>query len=189
MTKKKSGDYEVGYGKPPKGGQFPPGVSGNKGRRKRLETQAEIIARTRDDRVEINGKLITKFELVWLQVMNQTIKSGKPRDFKILMEIMEKYGALPKADQWEDARGAADKVIEKMRNNFLATKNIDPADFEEHCRHNREEAQLVMSCPHCGPALKEGWTKKIYKDLAKRVGKSNLHEEAEGLHMKDDRKK
>ena len=36
-------EYKVGYGRPPKHSQFPPGVSGNKGRRRRKETPAEIL--------------------------------------------------------------------------------------------------------------------------------------------------
>lgn len=35
MTKRKNGDYEVGYGKPPRSGQFPQGQSGNPTGRKR----------------------------------------------------------------------------------------------------------------------------------------------------------
>src|SRR3546814_5598759 len=60
---RKTDDYEVGYGKPPKHSQFPPGVSGNKGRRRRAETPAEIIARIRDDKVMVNGKRVSKIEL------------------------------------------------------------------------------------------------------------------------------
>lgn len=182
-------DDGVGYKKPPKHSQFPPGVSGNTGRRKRPETHGEIIARIRDEQVMVGDKLMTKFELAIMQVVNQTIKSGKPRDLKIMLELLEKHGAITQGDPWADARGAADKVIEKIRNNFLATKNIDPADFEEWRHHELEEVRLVISCPQCGPALKAGWTSNDYKELTKRIGKTFLHGEVEHLHSKGGWKK
>jgi len=75
--KRKTDDYEVGYGKPPRHSQFPPGVSGNKGRRRKTENSAEIVARVRDELVLVNGKHVTKFELAVQQTVNQTIRSGK----------------------------------------------------------------------------------------------------------------
>ncbi len=179
-------DYEVGYGKPPKRTQFAPGVSGNKGRRKRPETQAEIIARIRDELVEVNGKLVTKFEVAIHRAFNQALLSGKIRDLQILLELLDKYGALPKADQWAESKANADNVIEKIRNVFLKTNDIDPADFEERRLQEREDALLVTSCPHCGPALKFRWRSTAYRDLAKRIGKTGLHKEVERLHSKRD---
>ncbi|WP_368507586.1 DUF5681 domain-containing protein [Bradyrhizobium lupini] len=45
MTKRKSGNYEVGYGKPPRERRFKPGRSGNpRGRPKKCPTMLELFA-------------------------------------------------------------------------------------------------------------------------------------------------
>jgi len=139
--------YEVGYGKPPKRTQFAPGISGNSGRRKRPETSAEIVTRIRDEKIEVNGRLVSKFEIVIQRAFSETIKTGKARDLKSLLEILDKHGALPKADQADDSREKAEKVIEKLRSSFLAHYDIDPEDYEEIRRLSRQEIELIMACP------------------------------------------
>ncbi|WP_260929348.1 DUF5681 domain-containing protein [Novosphingobium sp. 9] len=93
-------DYEVGYGKPPVHTRFKPGQSGNKGRRKKKlrETRKDIVRRIRDEKVRVNGKWITAFELAVRSTFNQTIKSGKPRDLKMLLELLSSYNAGPEDD-------------------------------------------------------------------------------------------
>jgi hypothetical protein len=172
-------DYEVGYGKPPRHSQFPPGVSGNKGRRKRPETQAETIARVRDERVMVNGKPMTKFEMMIHQVFNQTIRSGKPRDLKALLELLDKHGAIPEADRWAEVQAGADSVMEKIMTIFDRTYDIDPADTAELKRLSGEEAAHVMACSHCAPHLKAQWKKEERKALSERHGKTGLHTQVE----------
>lgn len=178
MTKKK-GDYEVGYGKPPRHSQFPPGVSGNLGRRKRPESQKEIVARLRDEPVEVNGQKVSKFELAVAQTINQTIRSGKPRDLKLLLDLLEQYGALPEADQYAEAQRGANAVFEKIKNYRMRQLGRDPADFDELDRIACAEAEQVMACTRCGPALKKQWATPERKDLSKRFDKSPLHRQVE----------
>lgn len=120
MTKRRD-DYEVGYGKPPKHSRFPPGVSGNKGRRKRPETPAEIVARIRDEKIRVGDRYVGRFELMIMQVCNQTMRSAKPRDLKLLLELLDKYGALPEADRWAETKAGADAVMDKIFNIFDRT--------------------------------------------------------------------
>jgi hypothetical protein len=181
MTKKRD-DYEVGYGKPPKHSQFAPGVSGNKGRRKRPETPAEIITRISEEKVLVNGKLISSFELAIRQTFAQTIRSGKSRDLTILLELLAKHGAMPEADRWAEQKAGADHVMEKILTIFDRTNDVDPADVAELEQYARDEVRLVMSCPHCGPELRTRWRKKERKDLAKRYGQTRLHGQVEDCH-------
>lgn len=182
MTRK-TDDYEVGYGKPPRHSQFPPGVSGNKGRRRKTENSAEIVARVRDEMVLVNGKHVTKFELAVQQTFNQTIRSGKPRDLKLLFDLLDKHGGVPEIDRQAEAEAGADAALQKIFSIFDRTFDIDPADSAQLDRHSREEARLVMSCPHCGPELKTGWGKKERKALSERVGKTGLHSQVQSAHM------
>lgn len=172
-------DYEVGYKKPPKHSQFPPGVSGRTGRRKPAEAQAEIVARVRDEPVEFNGKLISKFELTLMRVMNETLRSGDPRDLKILLELLDKHGALPHADLRAQAEAGANQVIEKIKNSYLNRHNIDREDFEARRALEREEVQIILSSPDSITALKALWARPDYKEVTKRVGKTSLHGDVE----------
>lgn len=171
-----SGSYDVGYGKPPKHSQFMPGQSGNKGRRKkRSETQAEILARIRDELITVNGRTMTKFELAVTATLNQTIKSGKPRDLKVLLELLNRHGAMPEADYSAHAAAEGKAVVEKLFNIFDRTYDIDPADREAVKRLEAEELQIVLGCAHCSNELRRRWSDPDYKDLAKRYSPTRLH--------------
>lgn len=170
------GGYEVGYGKPPKHSQFMPGQSGNKGRRKRRpETQAEIVARIRDEPVTVNGRTMTKFELAVTATLNQTIKSCKPRDLKVLLELLDRHGAMPEADYVAHAAIDAEAVVEKLFKTFDRTYDIDPADREAVKRLGAEELQIVLGCSHCSNELRRRWSDPDYQDLAKRYSPTRLH--------------
>ena len=179
MTDKRDprgGDYEVGYGKPPRHSQFMPGQSGNKGRRKkRPETQAEIVARVRDEPVTVNGRSMTKFELAVHATLNQTIKSGKPRDLKLLFDLLDQHGAVPEVDRAAEAREGADLVLQKIFTIFDRTHGLDPADGEVVKRLEAEELQVVLGCHECGGTLRGRWKDPAYKALVKRYGPTGLH--------------
>lgn len=170
------GDYEVGYAKPPRHSQFMPGQSGNKGRRKkRPETQAEIIARVRDEPVTVNGRTMTKFELAVHATINQTIKGGKPRDLKLLFDLLDQHGAMPEVDRAAEAREGADLAIRKIFTVFDRLDGRDPADGETVKRLEAEELQIVLDCPHCSETLRRRWNDPAYKALVARYAPTGLH--------------
>ena len=174
----KGGDYEVGYGKPPKHSRWVPGQSGFKGRKKKpAETQAEIIARQRDELVIVNGNPMTKFELAVASTVNQTIKSGKPRDLKILFDLLEKHGAMSKGNWAAEMTANADKTMQKIGQIVERTLNIDPKDAAMLDKLNAEEAMLVMSCSHCNDALRRRWADPEYKALTERYHATRIHDE------------
>lgn len=172
-------DYEVGYGKPPKHSRFPPGVSGRSGRPKKTENYKNMIARVRDEIVEISGKKMTKFEVAVIQVMNQTIKSGKPSDLKVLFELLEKHGALPEADLRAEAEAGAKKVIEKLRDSYLKMHNLNPDDYKLKKAFNREQLEIILSSSDLMAKLRAFWSRADYKDASKRIGKTSLHQEVQ----------
>ena len=169
------GDYEVGYRKPPKHSQFVPGQSGYKGRRKATETPSEMVRRVRDELVMFQGRMVTKLELAVLSVMNQTIKGGRYRDLRLLFDFLDKHGALPKGDEAAKSRAAADKVIAKIEDIFNKTHDINPEDSAALEKLQRQEAQIVMNCRHCGPSLKARWAEPSYLALRKRHCGTGLH--------------
>lgn len=69
--------YEVGYGKPPKSGQFKKGVSANpKGRPKGSKNLATVVLRESRQLVRLNGprgnRKVTKLEAAVMQLSNKS---------------------------------------------------------------------------------------------------------------------
>ena len=175
-------DYEVGFGRPPKHARFVKGESGNKGRKKkRPEFQTELIARIRDERVTINGVSMTMFELAFRGVIQNTIKRGTVRDLTALMELLQKYGAVPQAEAAAEARAAGEKVIQKLWKIFDRTHDIDPEDVVELDKLAAEEAAIVMKCPTCSPPLRQRWNLPKRRTLGERYGTSGLQKDVETL--------
>jgi hypothetical protein len=88
--------YEVGYGKPPKSGQFTKGNSGNpKGRPKGSKNLASIVMQECGQRVRVNGprssRTVAKLEAVVMQLGNKAAQGDlrATRDFLPLVERSE----------------------------------------------------------------------------------------------------
>jgi len=177
-NRKGTGEYDVGYGKPPKHGQFLPGQSGFKGRKKKVPPSAkEIVGRVRDELapVEFNGRQITILELAIRTVFNATIKGGKVRDLKVLFELLDKYGALPQADLAAESEANAQKAMKKILDFFDRTHGIEPEDVASVKHDEAEEARIVMTCPSCGPKLQDRWRNPERKARTKREMTTRLH--------------
>lgn len=90
-----SADYEVGYGKPPRGSRFQPGVSGNpKGRPKRRATSQESFQKVLNLPVVISEggrkrKISTQEAL--FRRMRRGALEGDARDRRAYLEAMERY--------------------------------------------------------------------------------------------------
>lgn len=177
--KKPKGEYEVGYCKPPKRSQFVPGQSGNKGhKKKRSPTTQEIVANARDAVVTVGGVEMSKFQLAIESTFNQTIKGGKPRDLKVLMELMRDYGGLTAGDLAAEMEAGAKEVQDKIWAYFLRERQIDPADVELHKTFQAQEIAVVMGCSCCAPDLRRLWSNPVYKGVAERYGQTAIHKVA-----------
>jgi hypothetical protein len=99
MHRDGEGDYEVGYGKPPKKSQFRKGQSGNpKGRPKGSKNLAGLFRSICNERVRITGrygtaKYMTKLEASITQLVNKAA-SG---DLKAIREIVYLSKQFPQA--------------------------------------------------------------------------------------------
>ena len=107
MSKHK--DYDVGYGKPPKSGQFKPGQSGNpKGRPPRRSTDVmeafENVFLTRE-KVKIGDHegYYAGIDLVFMKMKERAVKSNNAADRKIFIEMLVKMGLQDRFDDlWDD---------------------------------------------------------------------------------------
>ena len=120
---KPTGDYEIGYGKPPRHPGFPKGRSGNpKGRPKGSKNLATLVAEALDEKVQVteDGKRrrITKRELVIKQLVNKSAAADL-RAIKQLTDIVqgvERRSEVSPAPQPRPAFTAADEeVIAELR--------------------------------------------------------------------------
>ena len=87
------GDYEVGYGKPPKSTRWKPGQSGNpKGRPKKTKDFDKLIDRELSETVRITdggeSKVVTKRELIIKRLINEALKGDKAA-LKLTLNFMK----------------------------------------------------------------------------------------------------
>jgi len=118
-----TGDYVVGYGKPPRHPGFPKGRSGNpKGRPKGSKNFATLLAEALDEKVQVteDGKRrrVTKRELVIKQLVNKSA-SADLRAIKQLTDIVQgiegRTGALPTPPSPPAFTAADEEVIAELR--------------------------------------------------------------------------
>nr|WP_298899173.1 DUF5681 domain-containing protein [uncultured Altererythrobacter sp.] len=93
------GDYEVGYGKPPKSTQFKKGNTKGKGRKKGSKNLKTIVNETLGMKVKVKTagkvKTISKFEAGLHQLATKH-SQGDPKAIAKAIELFERYG--PKED-------------------------------------------------------------------------------------------
>lgn len=90
-----SGDYEVGYGKPPKHTQFPHGNGPGKGKPKGAKNLKTIVTSVTGAKVssKANGKIkkISKIEAAMIQLANKAA-AGDLKAIEKLIALYERYG-------------------------------------------------------------------------------------------------
>lgn len=89
------GDYEVGFGRPPKHTQFKPGRSGNaKGRPRKSKELHKLIQAELDTTIPVQEagreKRITKREAIVKQLVNRAIK-GDAKASQFVLAHLEKH--------------------------------------------------------------------------------------------------
>jgi hypothetical protein len=112
---------EVSYGKPPKGRRFAKRQSGNpKGRPKGSKNLATIVAEQSRQRVHVNGRLMTKLELIVTQLANKAAKGDlrSQREYLSLTRNVEEAsssGLSPTTTNEADQK-VLKSVIDRLKN-------------------------------------------------------------------------
>ncbi len=102
MTKKKSGDDEVGYGKPPKQTRFKPGESGNpKGRPKKAKAGPPDVAEILSEEIAVKNAGVSRkmrpFEAGVRQLVSQALNDKKLDATLEFVRLCEKHGIVAPA--------------------------------------------------------------------------------------------
>jgi hypothetical protein len=119
--KRPPGDYEVGYGKPPKETRWQNGQSGNlKGRppkeEKKERTVVEILDRLLEAKVTVRDgagtRKVSRLEVLLIRAIEKA-GNGDLRALKVLIAMRERYPTLPRERAEATAIDADDlKIIE-----------------------------------------------------------------------------
>ena len=115
MAKKKKGDYEVGYGRPPKKTQFKKGKSGNpKGRPKRRLDVASTLERTLAEQIAIlDGEQMQEMsagEAVLYKQIRKAMK-GDQTAFDLVMRQAQRHRLLREETRRDNSRSPKRLVI------------------------------------------------------------------------------
>lgn len=139
-------DYEVGYKKPPKSGQFKPGQSGNpKGRPKGKPSAAETIDRLMRQKIRVKdgGQVIelSRFEALGRRIIDDALK-GNARATDQVLKLMaigsaSSAQATPSDGTEPDHMADLEALKELFRQNDLDPSLLgDAEDGEAGCDDN-----------------------------------------------------
>ena len=110
-----AGDYETGYGKPPKASQFKKGKSGNpKGRPKGIKNFATYLEEMLKSKVSVKTdgvlKKLNTTQAALAQLRLKALK-GNPRALEKLLDYAERFGADQDAKESEKTITREDQTI------------------------------------------------------------------------------
>jgi hypothetical protein len=124
MPSEKKGDYEVGYGKPPRDTRFPKGQSGNpRGRPPGAKNLKTLLSEALNEPVIVteNGgcRKVTKRQAIVTQLVNRSATADF-RAIKILLDIVRdiERQTEPTAPETSDFSEADEKVLEQIKARF-----------------------------------------------------------------------
>ena len=110
-----TGDYEVGYARPPRHSQFKAGNPGNpNGRRKRQSTLREIVLRdaARSVRIQVGDKIETVANIESIvRKLGQEARSGDQRAQRMYIDLVLRLSSADDAAVADDDLKAADMEI------------------------------------------------------------------------------
>jgi hypothetical protein len=127
MSRDAPGDYQVGYGKPPRHTQFKRGQSGNpRGRPSGSKNFATLLSEVLNEPVVVTEKggrkTMTKQHAIVTQLVNQSLKGNLPAT-KLLIERQQEVEGRSEPETAESLFGSADKkVIEQLRTRLSSKK-------------------------------------------------------------------
>lgn len=102
MTKRKSGYYEVGYGRPPRDRRFKPGQSGNpRGRPKKSSSLLELFAcelKRRRTIVEDGQRLRVQTDIILIKRIIDLALKGDMRALRMTMALIEQVREIASAN-------------------------------------------------------------------------------------------
>jgi hypothetical protein len=128
-------DYEIGYGGPPKDGQFKPGKSGNpKGKPKRRRKVRTVIEEALDQKIKIRerdrSRSVSKLEGIVMTMVNKALQ-GDAKAQSNLMGLLRSAGLISEAPEPTNAEPVTahdDEIIADFLRRRERSTEITPPD-------------------------------------------------------------
>jgi hypothetical protein len=135
--------YDIGYGRPPKKGQFRPGQSGNPtGRRKASPTIGVRLQELMNSKITVteNGRSrrISRLDVMLRQLTNDAMRGDK-RAFKLLMEFLHRYDAAVEGTVRSEEMASEDLEILSDYLRKIGSSNSGSKDSSDEGDDNGEE--------------------------------------------------
>jgi hypothetical protein len=126
--------YEVGYGRPPKGGQFTKGKSGNpKGRPRGSKNLATIVLRESRRSVLVNGsrgtRTVTKLEATVMQLVNKAAQ-GELRAAREFLPLVHRSEEAVSAESAPLVLHELDQRVMQSLRRRMERMKVEPADSQ-----------------------------------------------------------
>jgi hypothetical protein len=123
--------YEVGYGRPPKGGQFTKGKSGNpKGRPRGSKNLATIVLRESRQPVRVNGprgtRTVTKLEATVMQLGNRAAQ-GELRATREFLPLVQRSEEAVSAESVPLVVHELDQRVMQSLRRRMERMKVEPA--------------------------------------------------------------
>src|SRR5208337_1393093 len=131
-------DYTVGYGRPPKGTQFPPGKSGNPtGRRKGSRSVGAILNDVFRQMIEVteNGKTrrVAALEAMACRLRNDALR-GDAKAIKLSIELLRRHSKRPMSPRF-NSTSCWPRIRRFWRNTFPSSSR------------RRRETAMIQTTP------------------------------------------
>lgn len=136
MSDERSGDYEVGYGKPPQHSKWPKGTSGNpKGTPKRKKGPIDITAILEEPVTVIRKGRPQKMQAFEASVRRQAQKAIKDKSISAIskfLKLCEKHGVMkPPEPEWQGGVIHAPAGVDFYDWFYSVTEPIPPGGGED----------------------------------------------------------
>ena len=118
MTEKENDNYEIGYGKPPKGTQFQPGQSGNrKGRPKGSKNMVTLWKDMLNEKITVREGDRTR-SMSCVEAILHTLKvkalKGDPKATQMIMSLLKQAGMFEPEKDDKQSQGGVLLIPEQM---------------------------------------------------------------------------
>ena len=133
-------DYQIGYGRPPKSGQFPKGKSGNpRGRPKGSKSLSLIVMQEGRKPVVVNGpsgkRKMTKLEATVMQLASQAAQGDLPAARELFrLQVLAEQAVGSEANAREELGETDQRVLQMLLKHYGSNRSEsqpDPKDDKE----------------------------------------------------------
>ena len=149
-TSRKTGDYEVGFGKPPKHTRFKPGQSGNpRGRPKRVPTLAELVQREAKRKIVVveegERRKVSKLDALAKRLMQEALKGNARATQQVIQLLAVSAAAHEATNAASEAQNETDQAL--LQGLFERLLTVQGTDAPKKPANKRRSTSKTATTP------------------------------------------